>query len=1131
MTKPTLNIEHVDNLLTGHDDLALRLGAFEWSKTQLGPYETWPASLRTTAAMVLENRFPMTLWWGPALLHIYNEAYLPVLGEKHPDAIGRPAHKVWQEIWHILGPQTEHVLSGKGATWNEHLLLPMNRKGFIEETYFTFSYSPVRDDAGGIGGVLVTCQETTLQVQSERQLLLLRDLGAQQKPGSAEDACKMAANVLAGNDADFPFALLYLVDAEGANATLVATAGLNNYEGPGKPAVIGLDSASPHTWPLSQVTADSLLVVNTPDTMPGGRWDHAPARAVATALTGTGDQHYGYLVVGVSTMRAFDAAYKELIRLAADRIARSVGIARAYEEERKRAEALAEFDRAKTAFFLNVSHELRTPLTLMLGPAEDALRSPQQVLKNPELEMVHRNALRMLKLVTTLLDFSRIEAGRTEASYEPTDLAHLTQELASTFRSAIEKAGLALVVDMAELDEEVYVDCDMWEKIVLNLLSNALKFTFDGEICIALRQVDTQVELQVQDSGVGIADKELPHIFERFHRVKNAHDRTHEGTGIGLSLVRELVNLHGGTINVRSQLGVGSTFVVQIPLGAAHLPPEQICAQRTLSTTAVGARPYVEEALRWLPHAGDTQGEEPRLLNAASHSGSSEDASDTHKARVLLADDNADMRDYLQRLLGSYWAVEAVSDGEAALERILKRAPDLVLADVMMPGLDGFELLQILRSNTATRSIPVILLSARAGEEARVEGIEAGADDYLVKPFSARELTARVGACLELARVRREAAEALSVANEQLKQEDQRKDEFLAMLAHELRNPLGAISNTVKLLEQDSAKTNPRYLDILNRQASILQGLVNDLLDVSRITRGLVEIKKERVDLVQIAVHALESVRVLMEDNHHTLHIELPDEPVIVIGDSIRLEQIMVNLLTNAAKYTDPGGNIQFTVTREQQHVQLRTKDTGIGITAEVLARVFDLFKQAERGLDRSKGGLGIGLTIVQRLVELHGGQVEAHSEGLNQGAEFLVTLPLATTNEALQSQASTVRNSTTCHKRVLVVEDDIDIAETLALLLEVAGHQVVIVHDGPAALAKVEVFKPQVILLDIGLPGMDGYEVAKHLRQKLPTIPLAALTGYGLSADRERAQAAGFNAHFVKPVDIDTLRAFVSES
>ncbi len=437
---------------------------------------------------------------------------------------------------------------------------------------------------------------------------------------------------------------------------------------------------------------------------------------------------------------------------------------KAHEREiARQREELAKLDELKTQFFANISHEFRTPLTLMLGPLEDALSNAHGVLPMgaaASLSTAHRNAMRLLKLVNTMLDFSRIEAGRVQASYLPTDLAGFTAELASNFESLCEKAGLRLIVDcepfnnarntVIQDEHSAYVDHDMWEKIVLNLVSNAFKYTLQGEIEVRLDVADDCARLTVRDTGVGISAEELPRMFERFHRIERSRGRTHEGTGIGLALVEELVKLHGGKIAVASTLGEGSTFTITIPLGKAHLDPARIGRIPTLASTAIAHAAFVEEAVRWLPDA---------KTPVDSYKADAEEAQDqtTKKGRVLLADDNADMRAYVSRLLASRFEVQAVSDGEAALEAARARRPDLILSDVMMPKMDGLGLLRALRADANLSEIPIILLSARAGEESRIDGMQVGADDYLVKPFTARELIARVETHIKVARLRKAA--------------------------------------------------------------------------------------------------------------------------------------------------------------------------------------------------------------------------------------------------------------------------------------------------------------------------------------------------------------------------------------
>ncbi|WP_240807872.1 ATP-binding protein [Polyangium spumosum] len=1254
--------------------------SIDWTKAPLGPVSGWPRSLKTMVGVVLNNRFPMLVWWGPELVQVaYNDAYRRILGNKHPSSLCARGHEVWAEIWDVVGPMATSVYEGGPATWSEHLLLWVQRRGFREETYFTFSYSPVPGDDERVGGVLITVHETTEQVQDDRQLVMLRDLAARSAVAkSAEEACRTAATIFATNHADLPFTLLYLNDERAHEARLVGESGLSGYEGPAKPAVVSLRGGA-QAFPFAEAAREGreVLVEDLAGrfgALPEGRWGSPPERALVLPLTRAGqDEPYGFLVAGVSPYRVLDARYCGLFRLSADQVVTTIGNARAHEEALARAEALGAIDRAKTAFFSNASHELRTPLTLILGPVEDALASPAGTLDGDALRWVHQNALRLAKLVNGLLDFSRIEAGRINASYEPTDLAALTRDLASAFRSAFERAGLTFRVDCPALPEPVYVDRDMWEKIVLNLLSNALKFTFEGEVCLSLCAAGGHVELSVADTGTGIAEEELPRLFDRFHRIQGARSRTHEGTGIGLALVQELARLHGGRVEVTSKLGEGTRFRVVIPLGVSHLPAPRVHEASTPPSTRAGASPYVEEALRWLPGAGegDAEGRESRLPVPAIDA-----LAPSPNACILLADDNADMRAYVGRILGERWKVEAVADGAEALEAARRARPDLVLTDVMMPNLDGYGLLRALREDAATRDVPVIMLSARAGEESRVEGLSAGADDYLPKPFSARELTARVAIHLKLAELRKRAVEerakmyalfeqapvAIAVmrgaehvyelANprfqvmagrsnvvgrafvevfpelaehglvglldrvyrtgtpyvtdeqrvdidrgrgqveesyfsfnlypvrddagapeailavvvdvtervrarkrleeamrerEQLlvrEQEARReaesanrsKDEFLAMLGHELRNPLAPITTALYLMRIRAGDAAARERAVIERQVKHLAQLVDDLLDVSRITRGKVELKKERIELAEVVAKAIELSSPLLEQRRHHLTVEVPSRGLFVDGDVTRLSQVVSNLLTNAAKYTEPGGRIEVEARRRGREVEIRVRDNGIGIAPEVLPRIFEFFVQDRQALDRAQGGLGLGLAIVRNLVTMHGGTVSARSEGKGKGSEFTVRLPAAGGAAAAdvaqpRGMAGAEAAGSGAH-RILVVDDNEDAAALLAESLGSLGHQTRVASDGPSALRVAEGFHPDIALLDIGLPVMDGYELAHRLRERpeLTRLRLIAVTGYGQESDRSLSREAGFDAHLVKPVQFDRLTGLFDE-
>ncbi|HAZ43440.1 MAG TPA: histidine kinase [Cyanobacteria bacterium UBA11371] len=684
----------------------------------------------------------------------------------------------------------------------------------------------------------------------------------------------------------------------------------------------------------------------------------------------------------------------------------------AREQERQRAESLAELDRTKTLFFSNVSHEFRTPLTLLLNPLQDALSDrthPLDPVHQERLELVHRNSLRLLKLVNTLLDFSRIEAGRMEAVYEPTDLAMFTTELASVFRSAIEQARLRLIVDCPPLPEPVYVDREMWEKIVLNLLSNAFKYTYEGEIAVRLHPADSdRVMLEIEDTGTGIAPEHLPHLFERFYQVRGVQARTHEGSGIGLALVHELIRLHNGTIDVRSIVGQGSCFAIALRFGTQHLPQDRlrlvvgdrITTTPTPASTALSAAPYIEEAQRWIPAAGGSV--EFSVLSSQLEENSSTQNSkfktqNSQTARILLVDDNADIRDYLTRILSDRFQVEAVADGAAALAAATERVPDLVLSDVMMPGLDGFELLRALRADPRTREIPIILLSARAGEESVVEGLEAGADDYLIKPFSAQELVSRVNGHLQMAQLRYESLDRERTLN-------RRKDELLSTVSHELNTPLVAILGWTRLLRANPSNQSMlmKSLETIERNAMLQAKLIQDLLDISRITAGKLRLSLAPVELKSVIDIAIATVTQTAQAKEIDLvwQENIFNQNIVVMGDRDRLQQIICNLLTNAIKFTSDRGNVTVELSKiggeklyNNSYAEVRVTDTGIGISPDFLPHIFDRFRQAEES--GAAKGLGLGLAIARHLVELHNGTIHAQSAGVGQGSTFIVRLPL----------------------------------------------------------------------------------------------------------------------------------------
>ncbi|KAL6072298.1 histidine kinase, variant 2 [Balamuthia mandrillaris] len=920
---------------------------------------------------------------------------VPNLGVKHPQALGQPGKRVWGEIWADIGPLLDQVYhSGKSLVRVDFpLFLRKRSASSVEETFFSFGFCPIRGPDNRVDGVLNVFWDTSQRVFSERRLNTLAKLAKRTSNAkSSVEACRLTAETLQGNP-DIPFCFIYLAAKENA-AKLVASTfdhylhqqqqqpqqhtehqqkqneRLQRYCMKHLPAYVCLDAEEYDVETEQADTNDNNITGDTTPTTTSrpssyktsDQWPIArvfltgreevvslprdQGQLIFLPITTTSWEEVGkvsaVMIARVSPFHVLDTLYREFYGLVGSHLSTALNNTQAREEERRRARQLAELDTAKTTFFCNISHEFRTPLTLMVAPLEEVLHDPKLLPSHREqLQTVFRNSQRLLKLVNTLLDFSRIEAGRVLARYEPVRLDCFTEELVSEFESAANRLGIKLYIrcinwpsssssspsfqhenaehkqatdaqstqyqdrrqetnQLAEEegghDEDIYVDKDMWEKIILNLVSNALKFTWEGSVTVTLTRLRGQgAELKVEDTGVGISKEDISHLFHRFYRIQNSNARSDEGSGIGLALVQELVQLHGGTINVESEEGKGTAFTVFIPAGTKHLPSDRIvkkigtenynfynpnCHKRKRASneenSVVGcniAEQYVNEVMQWdmvppsspsafmfdscdsssspeeravaislnkhYPHqrhnprqrqtfdhdAMKEKGESPNKQEdveedeapsarhvssvPAAEAGGGVRAREKEaipfngnnnannpkirqrKPHVLFADDNAEMRRYVSSLLNPFFEVTTVSNGQAAYEYTLQRGsqkkpgsssstsspfqsvpttpnlkkkakkhcfrrPDLIISDVMMPVKDGFSLVRDLRTNKKTSSIPFLLLSARAGSEASVEALESGADDYLVKPFAARELIAKVRAMVKLSSVRKQ---------------------------------------------------------------------------------------------------------------------------------------------------------------------------------------------------------------------------------------------------------------------------------------------------------------------------------------------------------------------------------------
>jgi signal transduction histidine kinase/DNA-binding NarL/FixJ family response regulator len=720
-----------EDCLAGGGEMGALMRSLDWSKTPLGPVSTWPQSLRTAVSILLASRFPMLIHWGPEYVQFYNDGFRPILGDtKHPGALGQPAYPWWTEIWDILVPMFDRVMSGEGTWYEDQVVFP-NRYGYTEEAYFTFSHSPIRDESGQVAGIFQAVTETTERVLNERRLKTLRDLAARAAEAQvAEAACQIATETLAENPNDIPFALLYLIDPDRNQAKLAGTVGLAP-DTPASPTVVELDGgAANDCWSLRQVasTGQPIQLDNLSEKfgpLPGGPWPESPSTALVLPVAQPGSLlPTGLLVVGSSPRRALNESYQSFFTLVAGQIAIAISNTRALEQERKRAAALAELDRAKSQFLANMSHELRTPLNGILGYAQILKRHKTlSASQKNGLGIIHQCGEHLLTLINDVLDISKIEARKMELHPKNFRFPEFLEGVADVCQIRAKQKGIELIYEaLTPLPPRIRADEKRLRQVLLNLLGNAVKFTESGSVtfkvgCVGNEQwiVSSQVSLpakirfQIEDTGVGIAPDQLENIFLPFHQADSQNQQI-EGTGLGLTITRQLVEMMGGKINVKSVLGQGSVFWMELDLPEAD---------------------SVDEL------------DDPSATEIIGYEGS--------RRRVLAVDDKWANRAVLINLLEplGFEVIEA-ENGREGLAKMRQFKPDIIFMDLVMPVMDGFETARQIRASSDLKDMIVIATSASVFEFDQQQSLDVGCDDFLPKPVREADLLEQLRTHLDL---------------------------------------------------------------------------------------------------------------------------------------------------------------------------------------------------------------------------------------------------------------------------------------------------------------------------------------------------------------------------------------------
>jgi signal transduction histidine kinase len=928
----------------------------DWSRACVGSPEEWPAEWRAALDLCLDAWIPICIAVGPDLELLYNDEFARLTGWQQEATFGRPLRTAWGPTWREqMEPLVAHAMLTDRPISREVPLPPALHP-------VRLSFSTLHDDLGRPTGLLgIALSDQTCVIEERHELLLHELLRRAPRMRDVEEVWRTCRSLLRQIVPTLDAEALYVLDPD---AQLLRRRA--------RTTTSAFTASFPEELTCDRVQLDAL------DGGLSGQLAHSldPAGDTSTPLICLPLQGPGR-AQAVMIIRRVPNSASELVPSLMQALAVHFGIAlghvlRTPGDSLRHRYASGEAVASPGSFVAHLSQQLTRPLSLLLREIDDLLTSGT-VSKgaSAQLGIAKRRARRLGRLIDILLTLSRIDDQLLQPRLVPTNVASATKYLCDLFQPAFNQAGIALSADCADLPHPALVDRGMWEKIVCSLLANALKFTLEGEVRVFQYSTAEDLVLVVADTGCGIPDADIELVFEQERGSPSDEGFANGGAKLGLSLTRELVRLHDGTMHISSKLGRGSTFTVRIPYeyGSESLPIVPI-------DPAAGFDGEASDAL-----------EAMREWNDAIDSTAASD-----EQRILVAAGNADEHEFLRGLLGSRWKVQILSDGFAALGSALARPPALVIADVALPGVDGVSLARALHTDPRTAEVPVVLLSERGREQGSIEGLGAGALDYVVKPVAPRELLARLDVRLTQARERK----LERAARQNAERDSQLKDEVIAVVAHELRSPLAAILGWLQVLRSDgfSATRVEKALEVIERNVNAQARLVKDLFDASRMITGKLSLVLEVIpDLRTVVAPAVESFMPVAAASKIRLEAALdgPVGPVAVDPD--RFQQVVWNLLANALKFTPAGGTVRITCSMSDHEALLQVSDTGRGITPDFLPHVFERF--AQENANHAKRGLGLGLALSHHMIEQHFGAIVAQSEGEGRGTTITISLPL----------------------------------------------------------------------------------------------------------------------------------------